>query len=1169
MAETGADAWAVLAAMPLPICVYDHETRAVLAANAAATSLFGHGEPQLLRMTMDALFLSDDGQAAEASHGGAPATPNPAVLRRANGGTRDVEITTSPLVFRGRDAVMAVLRDVTEDRAAAKRQQASADMLRIAGQAARIGGWRADLDTGDVTWSAETCAIFGVPDGTTLDYDGALGFFAAAERTRLNEAFLRCVEHGEAYDFDIAGQRSDGSPLSLRAIGQPIRDGTGRIVAVQGAVQDLSTLRGVERSLAETRRMMHDFAEAMPHIVWFADPDGTIAYASGHLKRPGTEDEPFDLARDWLNLIHPDDRDPLAAEWVACVAERRPFEREVRLCRDPADGFRWHQIVAKPQHDAEGRLLRWFGISTDIDDRRRAEAESRRLAERLGATLDSITDAFLTLDHDWRITFLNREAERVLRRPMADLLGQNLWEAFPEAKGSVFQTEYEAAAADRQARTFQAPYPPLGVWFDVSAYPFDEGLTLCFRDTTAQRAGEERLRLLELAISRINDCVLITEPEPLGMPGPRIIFVNEAFSAQTGYAIADAIGQTPRLLQGPGTDRAALGRIRAALENWQPVREELLNYRRDGSDFWIELDIVPLKRDDGFCTHWVGVQRDITERKAAEARAGRHAAQLEATVAALSQLNALTARGTALTEAVLAQAMALTRATGAALLHGDGEGLAAVAQIAAAAPLGAVLLPTDESLAGEALATGRAFAAGRGATPDRAEWAVLDPLQAQGIAAAVVNADPLPPSVLLVTLDGASGIEPATLNSLEIYAGAVGVLMQRHHVEDQLRQAQRLEAVGQLTGGIAHDFNNLLTIILGNAELLVESLDSDGDLRLLAQMTQNAAERGAELTSRLLAFSRRQALAPRATDIGVLLVGMDALLRRSLGEQVELSVIQAEALWPAMVDAPQLESALLNLSINARDAMPNGGSLTIETRNTHLDAAYAAENVEVRPGPYVMIAVSDTGKGMPPDVLARAFEPFFTTKPVGQGSGLGLSMVFGFAKQSQGHVKIYSEPGQGTTVRLYLPRALHDTATPEAEDSHSDTTGHERILLVEDDDMVRVHVMAQLIDLGYEVVAASTAAEALDRLRETSAFDLLFTDIVMPGGMNGRELADEARRINPSLPVLFTSGYAENAIVHHGRLDPGVQLLPKPYRRRDLAAKLRVALGAEKDGGGP
>lgn len=380
-------------------------------------------------------------------------------------------------------------------------------------------------------------------------------------------------------------------------------------------------------------------------------------------------------------------------------------------------------------------------------------------------------------------------------------------------------------------------------------------------------------------------------------------------------------------------------------------------------------------------------------------------------------------------------------------------------------------------------------------------------------------------------------------------------------MDERLRHAQKLEAVGQLTGGVAHDFNNLLTVILGNAELLTEQLTDQQQLRILAEMTATAAERGAELTNRLLAFSRRQPLDPRNVNVNKLLQNMDSLLRRTLQENIDIETDYAGGLWLSEVDPGQLEGALLNLAINARDAMPDGGKLTIETGNTLLDEAYADGHDEVKPGQYVMVSVSDTGTGMSSDIVNQAFEPFFTTKQIGKGSGLGLSMVFGFAKQSGGHVKIYSEIGDGSTIKLYLLRA--ESTGNSVYDGHlapQTDGGSENILLVEDDPLVRDHVTSQLKALGYQIHTAGNADEAHGILKLMSNIDLLFTDIVMPGTMNGRQLADLARQLRPGIKVLLTSGYTENAIVHHGRLDRGVHLLNKPYRRQELAAKVREVL---------
>ncbi|WP_022726641.1 PAS domain-containing protein [Fodinicurvata sediminis] len=396
---------------------------------------------------------------------------------------------------------------------------------------------------------------------------------------------------------------------------------------------------------------------------------------------------------------------------------------------------------------------------------------------------------------------------------------------------------------------------------------------------------------------------------------------------------------------------------------------------------------------------------------------------------------------------------------------------------------------------------------------------------------------------------------------VQAVASHIGRMLENRRLTERLSQSERLKAIGALTGGIAHDFNNLLTVILGNTETMTASLPKDHELHSLAEMTQTAAERSADLTQHLLAFARQQPLAPEPTDVANLIHDMGSLLRRTLGEHIQIDVQLSDGVWKALVDPVQLESAVLNLCINARDAMPERGNLTIEVQNVHLDQGYGDGDERIAPGPYVMLAISDTGSGMPPDVASRAFDPFFTTKETGKGSGLGLSMVYGFARQSQGQVVIYSEEGQGTTVKLYLPRGFGGPEDEKATAGTEETTGGpERILVVEDDDLVRGHVTSQLESLGYRVVSAENGAKALEVLEREVDLDLLFTDVIMPGGMNGGELAEKARQLHPKLPVLFTSGYTDSAIVHHGQVDPGIHLLTKPYRRQALAEKLREVL---------
>jgi PAS domain S-box-containing protein len=388
-------------------------------------------------------------------------------------------------------------------------------------------------------------------------------------------------------------------------------------------------------------------------------------------------------------------------------------------------------------------------------------------------------------------------------------------------------------------------------------------------------------------------------------------------------------------------------------------------------------------------------------------------------------------------------------------------------------------------------------------------------------------------------------------------------LTEKQAAEAQLRHAQRMDAVGQLTGGVAHDFNNILTVITGTIGILREAVADQPQLVTIADLIDEAAERGANLTKHLLAFARKQPLQPLEIDVNALVLESAKLLHPTLGEHIEIAPLLAEDAWTALVDPNQLTTAVLNLALNARDAMPNGGKLAIETGNVVLDESYANMHSELAPGNYVMIAVSDTGSGIPAALLERVFEPFFTTKEVGRGTGLGLSMVFGFVKQSGGHIKIYSEEGHGTSVKIYLPRAIGlQQTTAEALVSRTVEGGKETILVVEDDTMVRRYVMTQIESLGYTTLEAANASEALRVVDEVPAIDLLFTDVIMPGGMNGRQLVEEALRRRPDLKTLYTSGYTENAIVHHGRLDSGVLLLVKPYRKAELARMIRLALAS-------
>lgn len=647
------------------------------------------------------------------------------------------------------------------------------------------------------------------------------------------------------------------------------------------------------------------------------------------------------------------------------------------------------------------------------------------------------------------------------------------------------------------------------------------GVHGAFQDISDLISREESLLLLETAVSRLNDIVIVTDAD-IDEPGPRIVLVNDAFEKITGYSKDETIGRSPRFLQGPKTDREVLDRIRNSLESSASFRGELLNYTKSGQEILLELEILPIANARGITSNFVAIERDITERK-------RLALEREDVGGRLDTL--------------------IREAKVGILVHRNFEPLVANKELAR------MLGYSSES---EILQLDDA----------RLLLADQERERISNYNAARMRGESVPAAYEVVgkMRDGS----PIQLENRAFpvkwgEGTAVCVMLSdvsaQKKLEAQLRQAQRLEAVGQLTGGIAHDFNNLLLVILGNAELLEERLADDNELHNFAISVQKAALRGADLTGRLLSFARRQPLDPKAIDLSQTLKEMKELLVRAIGEHVDVRTLSSPGLWLAEVDPSQLENAILNLAINARDAMPGGGVLTIESSNVELDSDYTKDKLELLPGRYVLVAVSDTGVGMTSETIAQAFEPFFTTKEVGKGSGLGLSMVYGFAKQSRGHVAIYSELGKGTTVKLYLPKSSRTAALEQhVVPYESVPKGSEKILVVEDDDEVRSHVEGQLKSLGYEVVSVANGIEATEVLKNTADFDLLFTDVVMPKGVNGPALAEIARRLYPDLPVLFTSGYTENAIIHHGQLDKGTLLLAKPYRRVDLAEKVRAAM---------
>ncbi|WP_375427901.1 PAS domain S-box protein [uncultured Sphingomonas sp.] len=967
----------------------------------------------------------------------------------------------------------------------------------------------------------------------------------------------------------------------------PIRDAAGAVVGAYHRAEDVGARRELEAELrralerlgesrdAETAAValadergreqvavreselrFRTMADGAPVMIWVTDPSGRCTYLNRRWYAFTGQTEGAGEAYGWLDAVHPDDR-PVAEEaFVSANAARRDYRVEFRIRR--ADGaYRWAIDAAAARFDGDGAYLGYVGSLIDIDERREAEealrlstARAEDLAAERAAILGQLAEGVIVTDRSGRITFVNAAAERLHGVARLDVVPDAYSETYHLLTPDGDPYPPERLPLARAVRDGEVVYDerwrirrPCGgeVLAIGGARPVLDaagtqvGAVLTLRDDTersraeaAMRESEARYRTLFEAIEA-GFCIIELRFDVDGRAVDyRFAEVNPAFERQTG--IRDAVGRWATEAA-PGLERHWFDLYGRVALTGEPARfeEEAVPLGR-----WFDVHAF---RTGPEAERRVAVLfNDITARKKAEGSLRALNAQLEERV---SERTAERDGAWRLSQDLLAVA-------------GKDGALAAVNGA------WSVLLgwEPDELV-------GRPFA----------EFTHPDDLEATLAAFAGIFDAPLttPYEYRLRHRDGGYRWFAWTgaFERGSVYASGRHTTHEREQAEalaqaqDALRQAQKMEAVGQLTGGIAHDFNNMLAVVIGSLDLLGRRLGSDdARARRYVDAATDGARRAALLTQRLLAFSRQQPLRPEAVDMGRLVTGMSDLIRGSIGGDIRFETVVTGGGWRTYADPNQLENVLLNLAVNARDAMPDGGRLTIETQNAHLDDRYAAAHPGVPAGQYVLVAVTDTGSGMPEDVIAKAFDPFFTTKAVGKGTGLGLSQAYGFVKQSGGHLKIYSEPGQGTTVKVYLPRlvgAEHDAAAAEAAPDLPLGEREELVLVVEDEPAVWRFSVDALGELGYRVIEADGAAAALRLLDAHPEIALMFTDVVMPD-VNGAKLADEARRRRPDLRVLFTTGYTRNAVVHNGVLDPGVELIGKPFTIEELAAKVREVL---------
>jgi PAS domain S-box-containing protein len=970
-------------------------------------------------------------------------------------------------------------------------------------------------------------------------------------------------------------QRKDGSRLYASGVMLPLHNEAGKTHGLLKVFRDRTADRlaqdGAQAALRESEARFRNMADHAPLMVWTTDPSGYCTYLNRQWYAFTGQTEAEAEGFGWLDATHPDDKQRAAEAFVSANTANAPFRVEYRLRR--ADGsYAWAIDLASPRFGEGGEWLGYVGMVVDIDERRRAEEQLRESEARFRALTDSMPAFVWFAGPDGALQYYNDRWYAYTGQTQGQAAGAG-WvsvlhpddvapasAAWAEAlgAGSPYEIKVRYRRADGAYRWYLARAEPLRdevgavtAWFGTSV-DIDDGE----RSQEALRASEQRFRS-------------VTEAIPgfawTATPDGVIDYASQRWYDFSGVDPDEmSSGRWLRLLHRDDAD-TMLEAWRQAVATGRFYACEYRLRRHDGQFRWFLANAEPLLDAAGRIERWVGVSTDMHEIVETRRALADSAAELQRQAIERAAILAQLAEGVIVADAdgrITFVNEAATTLHGVARLDVEPDRYSETYRLFTVDghPHPTETLPLTRAVRGE--------------TVYDARWLIQRPDGAQVLA--IGGARPLLAAdgtqlgaVLTVRDDTARASVERELRHLNrtLEQRVLAEVAERTKTEEQLRQAQKMEAVGQLTGGIAHDFNNLLAGIVGSLDLLQRRVEA-GRIEGLERYTTTAmtsAQRAAALTQRLLAFARRQPLDPKPVEPNRLLAGMEDLLRRTLGPTIELEMVLAGGLWPTLADPNQLDSALLNLAINARDAMPNGGRLTIETANSFLDEAYAKAHAgEVEPGQYVTICVTDTGAGMSPEVMDKVFEPFFTTKPIGQGTGLGLSMLYGFAKQTGGHVKIYSEEGQGTTFRLYLPRwrgGLQPEAPPSDGASNARSQAGETVLVVEDEPAIRMLVVETLVDLGYTAVEAGDGPSGLRILDTEERIDLLITDVGLPG-MNGRQLAEAARQMRPALKVLFITGYAHNAAVGNGMLDQGMEILTKPFAVDALAAKIRGMIEA-------
>jgi PAS domain S-box-containing protein len=909
-----------------------------------------------------------------------------------------------------------------------------------------------------------------------------------------------------AFATPLKLRRTPGQPLEQRFLDfvyQPIRDESGEIVGVFAQGNDVTDRVLAERLAREKDSNFRAVTQIMPNHLWTARPDGTVDWVNERaIEFFGTPDLKSG-GDDWLATIHPEDRAMASLAYQTALRSGCPYETEFRARRH--DGaYRWFLARAIPVRDADDNIARWVGTNTDIHEQKLAEAASTRDRDRLWRLSQEL---LVVCDFEGLITAVNPAVTRILGWEEDEFAGHMILNFIHPDDLERSHVQLNRLVEGQTMHAFENRFLAKDGSYRVIAWagvPEGGRIHSIGRDMT-----EERAALRE----RERSWTLSPVIKVVATVAGRMLAVNPAWTNLLGWSEAESVGRhVSEFLAPEGQNEGTVSMERLA-QGQTMIEYQTTSLTKSGKRRRISWTTMP----EGDILYGFG--RDVTaEREAAAALAASRAERdriwnttndlmgVAGQDGFLKSVNPAWSRLLGFDEAALLQRPFL------ALVH-EADRPRVIDRMAQLAR-GTYLKNLEDRL-----------------------------VHADGKSSLIAwSAEPMGDTFYIVGRD----------------------VTEQRVVEEALRQSQKMEAVGQLTGGIAHDFNNLLQGIIGSLELLQRRMAQGrlGDLNRFITGAMGAANRASALTHRLLAFSRRQPLDPKPVFANPLIASMEDLLRRTMGERIELELILSVDLWPTLCDAHQLENAVLNLAINGRDAMPDGGRLTISTCNCDLDEASPMRSCDMQPGAYVCISVTDTGIGMSQETIEKAFDPFFTTKPIGKGTGLGLSMIYGFVRQSEGYTKIYSQLGHGTSLKLFLPRWTGDFIAEEPSDDSPlalrDTDG-DAVLVVEDDQVVRGLIVEVLTDLGYSALEATDGASGLEILQSRRRIDLLITDVGLPG-LNGRQVADAARLVRPRLKVIFMTGYAENTASAHGFLEPGMTMITKPFGMDVLSAKIRATI---------